>query len=71
MGEPLLSTTLRLPDSADDEGPMQDGADILAALHKRVDLILDSGVGALGASTIVDFTTPEPQILRQGLGELR
>jgi tRNA threonylcarbamoyl adenosine modification protein (Sua5/YciO/YrdC/YwlC family) len=71
MGEPLLSTTLRLPDSADDEGPMQDGADILAALDKRVDLILDSGVGALGASTIVDFTTPEPQILRQGLGELR
>ncbi len=71
MGEPLLSTTLRLPDSADDEGPMQDGADILAALDKRVDLILDSGVGALEASTIVDFTTPEPQILRQGLGELR
>jgi tRNA A37 threonylcarbamoyladenosine synthetase subunit TsaC/SUA5/YrdC len=28
-------------------------------------------VGALGASTIVDFTTLEPQILRQGLGELR
>jgi tRNA threonylcarbamoyl adenosine modification protein (Sua5/YciO/YrdC/YwlC family) len=71
MGEPLLSTTLRLPDSADDEGPMQDGADILAALDKRVDLILDSGMGALEASTIVDFTTPEPQILRQGLGELR
>jgi tRNA threonylcarbamoyl adenosine modification protein (Sua5/YciO/YrdC/YwlC family) len=48
MGEPLLSTTLRLPDVAEEEGPMQDPQDMLQALSKRVDLILDCGIGAYG-----------------------
>jgi tRNA A37 threonylcarbamoyladenosine synthetase subunit TsaC/SUA5/YrdC len=71
MGEPLLSTTLRLPDVAEEDGPMQDPQDILQALTKRVDLILDCGVGAAESSTIVDFTGDEPKVSRQGLGILR
>jgi tRNA threonylcarbamoyl adenosine modification protein (Sua5/YciO/YrdC/YwlC family) len=71
MGEPLLSTTLRLPDVAEEEGPMQDPQDMLQALSKRVDLILDCGIGAKESSTIVDFTGDEPKVSRQGLGILR
>ena len=71
MGEPLLSTTLRLPDVAEEDGPMQEPQQMLEALSKRVDLILDCGTGAAEASTIVDFTGDEPEISRQGLGVLR
>ena len=71
MGEPLLSTTLRLPDVAEEDGPMQEPQQMLEALSKRVDLILDCGTGAAEASTIVDFTGDEPEVSRQGLGVLR
>ena len=71
MGEPLLSTTLRLPDVAEEDGPMQEPQQMLEALSKRVDLILDCGTGAAEASTIVDFTGDEPEVSRQGLGILR
>lgn len=71
MGEPLLSTTLRLPDVAEEDGPLREPQDILQALAKRVDLILDCGTGASQSSTIVDFTGDEPVVSRQGLGVLR
>ena len=71
MGEPLLSTTLRLPDVAEEDGPLREPQDILQALVKRVDLILDCGTGASQSSTIVDFTGDEPEVSRQGLGVLR
>lgn len=71
MGEPLLSTTLRLPDVAEEDGPLREPQDILQALAKRVDLILDCGTGASQSSTIVDFTGDEPEVSRQGLGVLR
>ena len=70
MGEPLLSTTLRLADASEDE-VLTEPEDIYAALGKRVELILGSGTGAVGESTIVDFTADEPEITRQGVGELR
>ena len=71
MGEPLLSTTLRLPDVAEEDGPLREPQDILQALAKRVDLILDCGTGASQSSTIVDFTGDEPEVSRQGFGVLR
>jgi len=37
----------------------------------QVDLVIDGGYGALEPSTIVDCTGDEPEIIRQGLGELR
>ena len=42
-------------------------AHVLADLDGRVDLILDSGLAAVGIeSTVVDLTTREPRILRPG-----
>jgi len=35
-----------------------------------VDLVVDGGQGGLIPSTIVDFTTNEPIITREGAGEL-
>ena len=38
---------------------------------KRVDVVLGCGVGSDEVSTIVDLNADEPQITRQGAGELR
>ena len=70
MGEPLLSTTLKLPDLPDDEATLRDPHDIAAAVDKRVAFVLGCGLGSDDESTIVDFTTDEPHITRQGAGEL-
>ena len=71
MGEPLLSTTLKLPDFHEDEAMLRDPEDIAAALDKRVAVVLGCGAGSDDVSTIVDFTADEPRITRQGAGELR
>jgi tRNA threonylcarbamoyl adenosine modification protein (Sua5/YciO/YrdC/YwlC family) len=71
MGEPLLTTTLRAADAAEDEGPTWDTDNIVHRLGKQVSLILDAGQGQEEMSTVVDFTEDEPYIARQGIGELR
>jgi tRNA A37 threonylcarbamoyladenosine synthetase subunit TsaC/SUA5/YrdC len=35
-----------------------------------VDIVIDGGYGGIEASTIVDCTGDEPEIMRQGKGEL-
>ena len=33
-----------------------------------VDLVIDGGIGQLEASTVLDCTSGEPELVRQGLG---
>ena len=44
-------------------------------IHERylrdVQLVIDGGPGALEPTTVVDLTGDEPEILRQGRGELQ
>ncbi len=70
-----LVKTLRHPIIAtsctDLEGnPLVNAQEIKTKLAKRVDLILDSGPVASEPSSVIDFTTPEPVIIRQGKGDL-
>ncbi|MEM9624365.1 MAG: L-threonylcarbamoyladenylate synthase [Pseudomonadota bacterium] len=65
--EPLMTTTLRLPDA---EEPLLDADSILAELGKQVDLILDSGNCGNVPSTVIDLTGELPEVIRQGLGEV-
>lgn len=44
--------------------------DIEKVLGKNVDLILNCGPLASEPSTVIDFSTPEPVIVRQGKGDL-
>ncbi len=67
LGEPIMTTTLRLPD---DDEPLTDPEEIYAAVGKRVDVILDSGTCGSEASTVVDLTDSIPEIVRQGVGQL-
>jgi len=67
MGEPIMTTTLRMPD---EDQPFYDALDINDELGRQVDVILDGGACGVEVSTVVDLTGPNPEIIRQGLGDL-
>ena len=67
LGEPMLSTTLLLPDL---DEPLNDAGEIRERLQKMVDLIIDGGACGLTPTTVVDLTTSEPALIREGAGEL-
>ena len=66
LGEPLVSTTLLLP--GQDE-PLTMGWEIKETLEHVVDAVVDSGEGGVEATTVVDLSDGEPQILRVGAGD--
>jgi tRNA threonylcarbamoyl adenosine modification protein (Sua5/YciO/YrdC/YwlC family) len=68
LGEPLLSSTLLLPD---DELPLNDGQEIRDRLERQVDLILDCGSCGITPTTVVDLTGVAPVVTRQGRGSLQ
>ena len=47
--------------------PSKKGREIFG---KLVDIVVDGGNGGMEYSTIIDLTTDEPVITRQGMGEL-
>jgi len=67
LGEPLMSSTLMLPDS---DVPLNDPEEIFAALKHQVDLVIDGGNCGLEATTVVDLVEGTPRITRQGKGLL-
>lgn len=66
VGEPLIGTTLQLPD---DEHMLSDPEEVCARLGKQIELVIDGGAGTLEPTTIVDLTGPEPVLLREGRGD--
>jgi tRNA threonylcarbamoyl adenosine modification protein (Sua5/YciO/YrdC/YwlC family) len=67
LGEPLLSTTLILPD---EEGPLNDAEHIRDLLEKQVDLVIDGGAVGLDFTTVIDLTGDIPVLLRRGKGDV-
>ena len=66
LGEPLLSTTLTLPGATE---PMTQGWEIKEELDHALDAVIDSGECGVEPTTVVDFSGPEPEILRKGAGD--
>jgi tRNA threonylcarbamoyl adenosine modification protein (Sua5/YciO/YrdC/YwlC family) len=66
LQQPLLGTTLILP--GDDE-PLTDPDAIRERLEKQVDLIVDGGACSFEATTVIDLTGDEPELVRQGRGD--
>ncbi|MNC48280.1 hypothetical protein D3C75_973840 [compost metagenome] len=48
---------------------MTDPYEIRERLEKQVDLIIDGGYGDLKASTVVDLSGDEPEVIRVGCGD--
>jgi tRNA threonylcarbamoyl adenosine modification protein (Sua5/YciO/YrdC/YwlC family) len=66
LGEPLISTTARLPG---DEFVLADPHELGERLQSQVELVIDSGNCGLVPTTVVDLTDAVPVVVRQGLGE--
>jgi tRNA threonylcarbamoyl adenosine modification protein (Sua5/YciO/YrdC/YwlC family) len=66
LDEPLLSSTLLLPDEIE---AMTQGWEIKERLDHQVDAILDSGDCGAEPTTVIDFSQDEPEILRRGAGD--
>lgn len=64
LGHPLISASLK--NGVDQY--LTDPEEIYKAFHKRVDLVIDGGTGGIEPSTVVDFTSGMPVIVRQGAG---
>lgn len=68
LGHPIASTSIR-----DDDEILEYSTDpelIAEKYGHLVDIVIDSGYGDNIASTIVDLTSGEPEIIRQGKGEI-
>lgn len=66
-GSALLATTLIAPGEIH---PMNDAADIRARFEKLIAGVIDAGACPQEPTTVIDLTGPEPQLIRQGRGEL-
>jgi tRNA threonylcarbamoyl adenosine modification protein (Sua5/YciO/YrdC/YwlC family) len=66
LGEPLLSSTLLLPDEPE---PLTTGWEIKERLDHAVDAVVDSGECGTVPTTVVDFSEGEPEIVRRGAGD--
>ncbi|MEU7019181.1 L-threonylcarbamoyladenylate synthase [Streptomyces sp. NPDC046203] len=66
LGEPLLSSTLLLPD---EDEPMTQGWEIKERLDHVLDAVVDSGDCGTEPTTVVDFSSGEAEIVRRGAGD--
>ena len=66
-GSALLATTL-IPIGETD--PLNDAGDIRERYERQLAAIIDSGACPLQPTTVIDLTGEEPQVVRQGGGDL-
>ena len=67
LGEPLLSSTLILPD---EELALNDAEEIRSHLDQQLDLVLDGGATGLEPTTVIDLTGDTPVLMRRGKGDV-
>lgn len=68
LGNPLLTTSLHDEDEIIEY--MTDPELIHEKYEKMVDMVIDGGFGHNVASTVVDCTGEEAEVIRQGIGEI-
>lgn len=66
LGEPMLTSTLILPDQ---DWPLNDAEHIRELLEKQVDAVIDGGSAGADFTTVIDLTGDAPVLLRQGVGD--
>jgi len=65
LGEPIVSSTLRLPG---DSLPMTDAEDIRLRLESQVDAIIDGGSCGIESTTVLDLSGGDLTLVRHGKG---
>lgn len=68
LGNPIITSSIK-----DEDAILEYSTDpelIYERFKGLVDIVIDGGLGNIEASTIVDCTNDEPEIIREGLGKL-
>jgi tRNA threonylcarbamoyl adenosine modification protein (Sua5/YciO/YrdC/YwlC family) len=65
IDEPILSSSLILPDAEDE---IYDAEDLYDAVQHDIDLFVDAGYCPLEPTTLLDLTEDVPKVLRMGQG---
>lgn len=68
LGEPILSTTVTLPNYSVED--LREIYQIEDLLEKRVDAIIDAGDCSHSPTTVIDLTSGVPEIIREGAGPI-
>lgn len=66
LGNPLLTTSIQYEDSDYARNPEL----IAEAYYNKVDMMIEGPEGGEVPSTIIDCTGSEPEVIREGLGEI-
>jgi len=66
LGNPIITTSL--PGEMVEE--YSNPEIIFEKFGNLVDIVIDGGIGGIIPSTVVDCTTTEPEVIRQGMGNL-
>ena len=66
LGEPILSSTLILPD---EESPMTEGWLVKEELDNQVDAVIDAGECGTEPTTVIDYSDGTPEVTRVGAGD--
>lgn len=69
LGVPMLTTSVEIVEG--EEEYATDPELMEERFAGEVDLIIDGGYGSTGHTTLVDMTGDEPEVLREGVGELK
>ena len=64
---PLLATTLIAPGETE---PLNDAQEILERYKNQISAVIDAGACALQATTVVDLSSGETVLVREGRGSL-
>ncbi|HEY0740551.1 MAG TPA: L-threonylcarbamoyladenylate synthase [Chryseosolibacter sp.] len=67
LGNPIITSSIKDEDEIKEY--TTDPEEIYEDMKNVVDIVIDGGIGGNVPSTIVDCTTDQPEIIRQGLGE--
>ncbi len=70
LGNPVLSASVKNSNEEIDDEYITDPSLIQENLRHVADIVIDGGIGGVDGSTVVDCTTDEWEIIRQGKGEL-
>lgn len=66
LAEPILSSTLILPDESE---PLNDADTILDAIGNQLDLVIDAGACPAEPTTVIDLAVPPGVVVRRGGGD--
>lgn len=71
LGNPVLSTSVKLQDDEEDNEYIRNPELIDERYGNIVDMVIDGGEGGYEGSTVVDCTSRDYEVVREGKGELQ